>query len=384
MKKLAIVTTHPIQYYAPVFQLLAQRGRIAIRVFYTDGRQDKRQFDPGFNKVIAWDIPLLEGYDYEWVPNESAEPGSHHYRGIINPALIAQLKTWSPDAILFFGWAYQSHLGAMRYFKRRVPVYFRGDSTLLNEENGVKKWLKYFFLKWVYRHVDHAFYVGQNNKAYFKRYGLREGQLSFAPHAIDNERFQFVRAGESAALRSTLGLTKGDVLVLYAGKFEKVKNVSLLLDAFIRLEHKHVHLLLVGNGPLEEEIRSQVKNSAAAERIHFLDFQNQSYMPVLYQAADLFCLPSLSETWGLAVNEAMACGRAVIVSDKVGCAADLVLPGVNGDIFKTADEEGLLDCLRQDTVSPGLLQDFGRNSALMITDWCFLRIAETIENKLTA
>ncbi|MEO6852236.1 MAG: glycosyltransferase family 1 protein, partial [Mucilaginibacter sp.] len=106
MRKLAIITTHPIQYYAPVFKLLHQRQRISIKVFYTEG-QSGRSYDYGFGKTINWDIPLLDGYPFEWVQNTSVEPGSHHYKGIINPELTKQVQAWKPDAILFFGWAYQ-------------------------------------------------------------------------------------------------------------------------------------------------------------------------------------------------------------------------------------------------------------------------------------
>src|ERR1700743_166628 len=100
MRKLAIITTHPIQYYAPVFKLLQQRGQIAIKVFYTWGGQSVQKHDPGFNKAIQWDIPLLEGYDYKWVENTSTQPGSSHFKGIINPGLIDEVKEWQPDAIL--------------------------------------------------------------------------------------------------------------------------------------------------------------------------------------------------------------------------------------------------------------------------------------------
>jgi hypothetical protein len=102
--RLAIITTHPIQYYAPVFKLLNEAQQINIIVFYTWGQKATEKFDPGFGKNIDWDIPLLQGYDYEWVKNTSTDPGSHHFKGIINPELIARVNTWQPDALLVFGW----------------------------------------------------------------------------------------------------------------------------------------------------------------------------------------------------------------------------------------------------------------------------------------
>jgi len=379
--RLAIITTHPIQYYAPIFKLLHERKKIDIKVFYTRGRNADAH-DHGFGKTIDWDIPLLDGYPYEWVQNTAAEPGSHQYKGIVNPGLIKQVQEWQPGAILFFGWAYQGHLKAMRYFKGRIPVYFRGDSTLLNEPNGLKKILKYIFLRWVYKHVDHAFYVGTNNKAYFKKYGLKDEQLTFTPHAIDNSRFECDHTQDANQLRLSLNIKADDILVLYAGKFEAVKNVELLLSAFIKLNRANVHLLLVGNGIKEQLLKDQAKNSGVAGNIHFLDFKNQSAMPVLYQSADLFCLPSVSESWGLAINEAMACGKAVLASDKVGCAVDLVKKGKNGDIFESGDEDSSMNRLNQLTRTKTGLAEMGKNSALMIKDWSFVNIAEAIEVKL--
>jgi glycosyltransferase involved in cell wall biosynthesis len=378
--RLAIITTHPIQYYAPVFKLLHERKKIDVKVFYTRG-QDAGMHDHGFGKAIDWDIPLLDDYPYEWVQNTAAEPGSHHYKGIVNPDLIKQVQAWQPNAILFFGWAYQSHLKAIRYFKGRIPVYFRGDSTLLNEPRGLKKIFKFIFLKWVYKHVDHAFYVGTNNKAYFSKYGLKDVQLTFAPHAIDNSRFESDRAQQANELRLSLNIKTDNILVLYAGKFEAVKNVELLLSAFIKLNRDNVHLLLVGNGIKEQLLKDMASGSSMESNIHFCDFKNQSAMPALYQCADLFCLPSVSDSWGLAINEAMACGKAILASDMVGCAIDLVKKGSNGDIFESGHEDSLVNSLDQLTLTKTRLAEMGENSALIIKDWSFVNIAEAIENK---
>jgi len=381
MKKLAVITTHPIQYYAPVFKLLNQRKKIDIKVFYTLGEGAVNKLDHGFNKVVEWDIPLLEGYDFEWMKNTAAEPGSHYFKGIVNPDGIERIKKYQPDAILIFGWAYNAHLKIIRYFSGKVPVYFRGDSTLLNELGGLKKALRYVFLKWVYKHINYAFYVGKNNRNYYKAYGLKESQLSFAPHAIDSKRFETDRSNEAGELRSLFGIGNNDILILYAGKFEPVKNVELLLLAFITLNRPDVHLLLAGNGPNENDLKEQADKSGAAN-VHFTGFKNQTYMPVLYQAADLFCLPSKSETWGLSINEAMACGKAVLASDKVGCAADLIEEERNGAVFISDNMGTLVERLQQLTKDKAQLAKLGQQSKQIIKNWSFLHIAEAIENKL--
>jgi glycosyltransferase involved in cell wall biosynthesis len=381
MKKLAIIITHPIQYYAPVFQLLHQRQQISLKVFYTWGESVLNKYDPGFKKNIEWDIPLLNGYSYEWVKNTSKDAGSHHFEGIVNPELIQRITAWHPDAILVYGWSYNSHLKTLRHFKDKVPVFFRGDSTLLDEEKGLKALFKAFFLKWVYKHVDQAFYVGTNNKAYFKKYGLKDDQLRFVPHAVDNNRFAEEQKDEVALLKNELSINDSECVVLFAGKLEEKKAPRLLLEAFISLNRPDIHLLFVGNGPLEEQLKHMANGKY---NVHFIDFQNQSRMPVLYQTCDLFCLPSSgpNETWGLAVNEAMACAKAILVSEKVGCGVDLVNDGLNGGIFKTGILQDLTEKLEQLTKDKSLLLKYGEQSQMIIGNWNFNNAATAMERIL--
>lgn len=379
MKRLAIVTTHPVQYYAPVFRLLQERARILPTVFYTTGSHNET-YDPGFNRHIKWDIPLLDGYRYELVENIAKDPGSHHFKGAINPGLIAAIDASEPDAVLVIGWSYASHLKVMRHYHHVRPVYFRGDSTLLDACSSLRQLLRPVMLRWIYRHVDHAFYNGTHNRAYFKKYGLKDRQLSFAPHAIDNERFGADHSAEAEQLRRDLGIAADEILVLFSGKFESKKAPLFLLENFLKIDLEKVHLAFTGSGTLEPALR---KMAMGKQNIHFLPFQNQSVMPVVYQSCDLYCLPSSgpAETWGLAVNEAMASGKAVLVSDKVGCGADLVLPD-NGAIFQSGNSEAFCSALARLTVSRKNLAALGTHSKNIIQPWNFENIAIAIENQL--
>jgi len=380
MKKLAIITTHPIQYYAPVFKLLHQREQVRVRIFYTWGEHAAIKYDPGFNKIIDWDLPLLEGYPYEWLKNSSKDPGTHHFMGIVNPELISRVNSWEPDYILVYGWGFYSHLKIIRHFKNKIPVLFRGDSTLLDEKRGVKSLLRYAVLKWVYSHVDCAFFVGANNKAYFKKYGLKEDQLIFAPHAIDNDRFTENKECDAHLIRNKLGIGNAELVVLFAGKMEEKKAPLQLMDAFFSLNRPGVHLLFVGSGPLEQQLKLKGKDNS---HIHFLDFQNQSQMPAVYQACDLFCLPSIGpgETWGLAINEAMASGRPVLTADKAGGAVDLVKPGYNGAVFKARSLTDLIFNLNK-LIAGGKneLVSMGEHSKELIKHWSFENQVSAIES----
>ncbi|GAA4753507.1 glycosyltransferase family 4 protein [Flavisolibacter ginsenosidimutans] len=376
MKRLAIIATHPVQYNAPWFKLLTQRQKLNVKVFYTWSQSQKgAKYDPDFGKVIEWDIPLLEGYDYEFIENVSTNPGSHHFKGIINPALNKTVHAWKPDAVLVVGWSFKSHLACMRYFTGKVPVLFRGDSTLLNEKPGLKRVIRRLVLTYVYSFVDHVLYVGANNKKYYLAHGLKESQLHLAPHAIDNDRFGAREYLEKAKLwRAALGIGDEKFVILYAGKLEERKNPMAVLDLAAQIVSNDYRFLVVGNGPLEQEMKARAAND---KRIVFIDFQNQQAMPAVYRLGDALFMPSRSETWGLGANEAMACGLPVLLSSNVGGAVDLV--NKNGVIFNLAAMDELKQYIEK-LAGCRPCYEASRNASLEhIKTFSFTHIAETVE-----
>ncbi len=379
---LAIITTHPIQYYAPWFAMLAKRNILKIKVFYTWQQSSEQLFDSGFEKTVEWDIPLLADYEYEFVRNTSSNHGLSSYGGIKTPDLTKKIETWKADAILVFGWNYHSHFTAMRYFKRKIPVYFRGDSHLLDEISGLRKIARRLWLRYVYRFVDYAMYVGQNNKHYYQKHGLKDSALFFAPHAIDNNRFNKISKEQNQEIldwQNQIGLQKERQTVLFVGKLEPKKNPEIMLKIAAMENFSDINFLMVGNGKLETYLKQSAKN---LPNVFFLPFQNQSKMPLVYRLGDVFVLPSdgPNETWGLAINEAMACGLPVVASTKVGCSVDLV-DEKNGGIFHAGSEIDLAEILLRLTKNKNL-KKLGTKSQQRIKKWSFKEICQVIENQL--
>jgi glycosyltransferase involved in cell wall biosynthesis len=385
-KKLAIISSHPIQYNAPLFSMLARSEVLDIKVFYTWSQSRETLFDKDFGKTIQWDIPLLEGYPYEFAENISKTPGPVGYRGIVCPDLNKMIRAWGAQALLVYGWNYHAHYHAMKYFKGLIPVWFRGDSTLLDETGGIKQVLRRVILSYVYRNSDNAFFVGENNRQYYLKHGFREDHLFFAPHAIDNRRFSdtegYMRQ-DAEKWRSELGIGETEMVVVFVGKFEAKKDPLLLINAAKNLNKPGVHFIFVGNGILEEQMRML---AAGNNNIHFLPFQNQSRIPVVYYMADILALPSQGpgETWGLVVNEAMACGKAVLVSDKSGCAIDLVHPGENGYILESGNRDQCILLLNKMTESRANTRQMGESSKRLIVCWSFEEICNSFEINITA
>ena len=384
MKKLAIITTHPIQYNAPLFRMLTERKKIIVKVFYTWSQSMAgKRFDPGFGQNIEWDIPLLDGYDYSFVNNMAAAPGSHHYKGINNPTLIKELKEWDASAILVYGWNFKSHLAVIRYFNKKIPVYFRGDSTLIDEKNGFKQILRRIVLRHIYSKIDIAFYTGLANKAYFKSMGLREQKLVFMPHAIDNKRFAANKININAGkrIRQNLDIPTDAVVFLFVGKLEKKKQPDFLIKSFLTLKANNAYLIIAGSGELEKAL---IENYSSNSFIKFLGFQNQNQMPGVYNTCNVFILPSKgpNETWGLAINEAMAAGKAIIASDKCGASCDLIIQNKNGFVIESDNIASLTEAINFFVNNITAIKIMGDASVEIIQQYSFIQDCYSIEDRI--
>lgn len=370
-RKIAIVLTHPIQYYSPFFKKLTCRKSIECKIFYTRPPQSTL-YDAGFEKNVSWDIPLLEGYSYEFCMQNKTLASSK--------SVIRSIENFTPHAIVVFGWNFFTHFAIMFHFKGKVPVYFRGDSTLIDSYGWLKKLTRKIVLKFIYSFVDKAFYVGKQNKKYYEFAGLKESQLIYAPHAIDNDRFsETFELNKLRNIAVQLGITEETTTFLFVGKFERKKNPLLLIEAFRKFSNNEkVKLIIVGSGGLEVELK---KFEKLDDRIKILPFQNQRDIPLYYHLCDVFVLPSAGpeETWGLSVNEAMACSKAVIISNMVGCSDDLVINGLNGYIFETGNADMLHEKMRE-LANKDSSKKMGTASYSIIQNFSFDKVADVFEN----
>jgi len=347
--RLAIVVSHPIQYYSPWFRWMAQHHSLDFKVWYLSDFGLRAAPDEKFGKTFAWDTDLTSGYAWEVVPNTSPKPDTLRFGGLRNPALFPRLTADRPAAILLFGYNYHTHLRLIFWARRRnLPLIFRGDSHRLGRDR-LPFW-KQTLLRLLYRQFAAFTFVGAANRDYFRHAGVPQRKLFFAPHAVDQSLYDPNQADHQAAavaLRASLSLSPQTRVVLFAGKLIPSKQPLVLLDAFIRNRFSNTILVFSGDGP--ERAQLQAKAADAADRVRFLPFANQSEMPARYAMADLFVLPSDGsyETWGLAVNEAMHLGVPCLVSDRVGCQQDLVTDGQTGWVFRANDPSSLAQKLRE-------------------------------------
>lgn len=340
--RLAILASHPVQYYAPMFRELAQR--IDLHVFYAHSATPAQQAAAGFGHAFEWDINLTDGYSHSFLTNVSKRPGTDWFGGCDTPEIYGALKSGDFNAVLTLGWHLKSMIQGIVAAKRLgLPVLVRGDSQLSTPRSKLKKWTKAIVYPIVLRAFDAALYVGKNNQAYWRHYGFPESRLFFSPHCVETTRFAERATAEARDdLRNRLGIAPTSFVVLFAGKLLPFKRPLDIVHALaeVRATGHDCRMLVAGSGPLEADLIALAAKLQVP--LDLLGFQNQSQMPAVYAAADVLVLPSDGrETWGLVANEALASGKPIIVSDAVGCARDLASDGIYGRSFQMGDNIAL-------------------------------------------
>jgi glycosyltransferase involved in cell wall biosynthesis len=354
--KVAIVSTHPIQYYSPWFRHLAEQGEslsgslslsnapqrnFSFELFYAHQQTAKGQADAGFGVEFEWDVPLLEGYPHRFLKNVSKRPGLDWFGGCDCPEIGEILVKEGFTHVLLIGWHKKVFWQAFWAAKKAgIKVLSRGDSHLGKQKNPLKIIIKEILYRILLPRFDAHLFVGRRNLEYLKHYGVSESRLFFSPHFVDNQWWS-TNAGLSVAGDGKRE-AGGSVKFLFAGKFTVEKRP---MDPLLALkEVPDAKLLYVGDGPMRAQMEQEVRISRLEERVQLLGFKNQRELPALLASIDCLILPG-NESWGLIVNEAMACGKPAIVSKACGCAPDLIEGGKTGFSFPCGNIQALTDAM---------------------------------------
>jgi glycosyltransferase involved in cell wall biosynthesis len=386
MNKLGIFISHPIQYQVPLYQKISKK--IDLIVYYYSKFGAEKYFDPQLKKEFKWDINLLEGYNYKILKNYSFKQGFYFF-GFINFGIFKEIFKNKFGAVLINSWSYLSDwLVILACLISKTKLLLRVESPY-NKEILKPRW-KLFIKKIIFGKIlfpkVHAFlYIGEENRKFYKFYGVPDEKLFFAPYAVDNERFQkeYEKLKEKKEeLRKELGISKDTVVILFVGKLIQIKRPLDILRAYkILYDNKElkerIALVCVGEGELRSEIEKyiQVNN---LKNVLLVGFKNQTEISKYYAMSDIFLLSSDSETWGLVINEAMNFRLPVIVADSVGCGSDLVKHGENGYIFKKGDAEELARYLEDLILNEEKRKSFGQKSFEIVKGYNYDKTAESI------
>lgn len=358
--RVLLAATHPIQYQVPLFQALARQAAIEFSVLFVQ-LPDAAQQGVGFGVAFEWDIPLLEGYRWQQVLGVHGRGGLRGFFATRIQRAGALLRSLRPDVLILTGWQawplWQLLLAARL---QGVPVIMRGESNALRQ----RPWLARLLHRLLLGRCSAFLTIGRANRDFYRGYGFADDRMFDTSYFVDNTRFIETAAQlapRRAALRADWQIPADAVCFCYAGKLEPKKRILDLLAALrlaLARTSQPLHLLVVGTGELMDQARAYVAQHKLP--VTFAGFLNQTEMPSAYVAADCLVLPSdYGETWGLVVNEAMACGRPAIVSDRVGCGPDLIIPGETGAIFPFGDVEALAARLVEVAANPARLPVMG-------------------------
>ena len=382
--RLLIVTTHPIQYQVPLFRQLSANASLDVDVLFFTLPDAKTQGE-GFGVSFEWDTPLLDGYQWRQAASLSGHGGFSRFWDLRLRHPFSELKGpmhLLPDAILITGWQSFGLLQVLiAAYLAKIPILLRMD----NNDKRPRRPLQKLIHRLILGSVRYVLPVGIANSRYYSQNGITLSRMISSPHCVDNLHFsdsaQLARPARSS-LRQSWAIPDGSFCFLFCGKLQVKKHPSDLLSALELFRRLHpdisIHCLIVGSGNLERQLKDQVSRKHLP--VTFAGFLNQQELSSAYVAADALVLPSdFDETWGLVVNEAMACGLPAIVSDQVGCADDLVISDQSGYIYPCGDIEALAKAMARMASDPSKAYEMGlKSSALVNASFTVARAAEGV------
>ncbi len=381
--KLAVVVTHPIQHFAPIYQRLARNGRIEVVVLFLTDAGSRTYYDKQFGQSFAWDIDLLSGYRHQFL-----RPGLDRVpKGFFNadvPEIGKILDAENPDAVLVYGYSRRLNWRVRSWVRsRRKRLLYCSDSVLHRKRATWRLWLKTALLPTFFRGVDVCLAAGDCNAEYFRHYGVPADRIHRCPLPVDVQRLRHAGGAALPALReqqrAELQLRPAHFVVLLCGKLYGIKRPQDLVAAVVRLREQGLPAvgLFVGSGVLLEDLKSQAAASACPEAFRFTGFVNQSALPAYFAAADALAIPSSEDAHPLVATEAAVYGLPLVVSDQVGCLGpnDVARAGENALVHPCGDVAALAARLRELLETPTLRQSMGAASR---------RIAETQDISVAA
>jgi glycosyltransferase involved in cell wall biosynthesis len=378
--RLAIVASHVIQYQDPFFRRLAADRDVDLTVFYCSRAGAEVYRDEDMGTSLRWDIDLLQGYRHVFLRNFGRGDG---YARLINPGIVTKVARF--DAVLLMlGWGTITSLLAIVACRvTGTPFLLYGDSSFPPEVKNWRDRVRAAFLRGVFRLASGFMVSGVLNAEYYAHYGASRERFFLLPWAIDNERFaeasRFV-PGEREAMRASFGIAPEQIAFVFSAKLVARKDPMTLLRALAQMQQRdRAVVVFLGNGELRDALETFARDENL--NVRFAGFVNQADLPKHYAMCDAFVLPSTYEPRGAVINEAMACGLPVVVTDRCGSLGDIVLDGENAFVYPAGDATALahaMDALMDDALRARM----GQRSREIIATWDYARGVEGVKNAL--
>ena len=370
--RILAIAAHPAQYQAPLFRRMAVHPDVELQVAYCTLRGAEAAHDPEFGATVKWDVPLLDGYSWQQVPNKGS--GGESFFGLRNSGLWRIIRDGPFDAVL----CYVSYRRASFWIARAAAklsgaaFLFGTDTTTLTPLDGRmwKRSVKRVFWPALFRLADQVIVPSSGSLELMKSLGLPEERVTITPYVVDNDWWLAQSAGvDRLATRNAWGVKPDDAAVLFCAKLQPWKRPLDLLRAFAKVGVDRSILIFAGEGPLRGQLEAESAALGLADRVRFRGFVNQTQLPAIYTAADLMVLPSVYDAFGVVVNEAMLCGCPVVASDHVGAARDLIADEQTGFVYPCGDVDALAGVLRRALSDRGKLSELAQAARVRMETW---------------
>ena len=382
-----IINSHPVQYFAPLYRRMASDPTIRIKVLYCSKHGLNGELDKQFGTSVKWDIPLLEGYDHEFVANQSPQPSIYSFWGLLNFSLIRYLWKAPKSVVIVHGWGYAVcwlAIGSAKLFGHTVCMRAETPVQLEQRKSTRSQRLRKLLIgRGLFEFIDCFLYIGRRNRQFYEHMGIDEERLLFCPYVVDNDRFQKQAADlapERTSLRQKLGLPIDAFVVLYCGKYITKKRPLDFIEAIHQLNEPKVVAVLMGDGALRGELERFITEHHM-KNIFLTGFINQSAIGAYYATADVYVMCSTEEeTWGLSINEAMNFSLPLVITQTIGCVDDLLLDGTNGYRVPCGAPEALAQALQKIVDLPFTDRiNMGRQSLGQIELYSYEKIIDSLK-----
>ena len=329
-------------------------------------------------KYRKWDAKITDSSYHMVFLKNIAIPVSANTAFVcnINYTIYQDIKRYNPDRIIVAGWDSFATLAAIVYAKRHdKEIVLWTDSTI--HENSFIRTISMPYVTLIMRFFDGFISGGTAAAEYLRTLGVRRNIENFY-NPVDVDHFSkqgLLSLQAKRMVREKIGVRDNSKIIIFSGRLVTIKCVNLLIEAFLRVNRQFhdIELLIVGYGPEEHRLKKLAGNN---RNIHFLGHRGIDEIPMIYGIADILVLPSISEPWGLVVNEAMACGCAIIVSDRCGCSRDLIQD--NGIIVEGGKLDPLVEALEQLVSSESRLKAMKKKSIEIILEFSIASLVEHI------
>lgn len=390
--RLAVLNAHPVQYFGPLYRRLAQEPAIDLTVYYCSREGVEEYTDREFGTRLKWDVPLLDGYTYRFLPNLRRGPVGG-FLSLINPGIAREIIRERYDALWLHSYTYLTYWIALAVARLcQVPVLYRTESSLTYDARLKRplhvRVLKPLVLRFLFSRISRFLSIGTLNTQFYLHYGVPENKIFHVPYTVDN--VYFARRIEALKpqrdqLRRRLGISSAEVVFLFAAKMTAQKAPLELLRAYEQVRQPGKALIMAGDGPLRQQAEAYAASRNLAG-VHFVGFVNQSQLPEFYAISDVFVRPDglYKGDWGLTVNEAMASGLAIITTDCIGAVVDLVRDGENGFVVKYGDVSQLSAAIDRIVAEPESCRQMGRRSLEIISTWTYEECVAGVKQALTS